>query len=767
MGSALSPYRLGKARDRYNLFTFFNALSYALVAGNIITLFAMRLHASATIIGLLNAMVYASYFFMPLGKTLCKIFPIVRINIIAWVLRALAMTPVLFVPFMENAGRHTQALAVTILGVSLFHVFRGIGMVANNPILNELAMGSDRGSYLTLVQIVNNAVAMFASFALAMLLGRNPPLALYAVIMAVGIGGGIFSGALLRGVPEPQKDAGESRRGFWAISREALSKPVLRDFMGLFFLVALVSAIARIFIVVNAREVFVQVDGIVSLYTVFGGLGALVMGLIIKFLVDRIGAKPLYLTCIIVGFVSLLPAIFFPPGAVDNASTVIPYLSFLFFLVNFGFLGAEGIAQTYFLSLIPAEGMLNLGILYYFVFGIAGAGGSFLAGIFLDVFAGLGLSVFAAFKILFIILGILLAVVLLFQKKLAPLGSLPLRGALEVMFSFRDLRAITLLDKLKKTDDSEEEELLLEALHETPSKLALKGLLDKAKSPRLSTRSDAIRAMDALETLSEDAEKALMADLINNPYTTAYVSARTLGNHGYFPAIPVLRELAASGDYMLAGEAIIALAKLRDEAFRPEIETIIAGTENPRLKIMGVEAFGIYGSPNSLSVLMDILRVKDPPPYLRDAVVLAMARILNIENKFYPLLVRFLEDTTLAPTIAMDEAESAYELFMSGHIGWKSRKAGDDPSHNGGIGVKQAKALQPAVAAYMNESRGTLLAQWILALPGDADQRSDVQEVVRVVLSEIVLDDEFASYDRLKLLIVHWAAHELRAAAKR
>jgi MFS family permease len=504
----------------------------------------------------------------------------------------------------------------------------------------------------------------------------------------------------------------------------------------------------------------------VSLYTVFGGLGALMMGLIIKFLVDRIGAKPLYLTCIIVGFVSLLPAMFFPAGAVDNASTVIPYLSFLFFMVNFGFLGAEGIAQTYFMALIPAQGMMNLGILYFFIFGVAGAGGSFLAGLFLDALTGMGLSVFLTFKVLFVIQALILGVVLIFQKKLVSLGSLPLRGALGVMFSFKDLRAITLLDKLQKTDDSGEEEELLEALYETPSKLALTGLLDKAKSPRLSTRTDAIRAMGALETLDQKAEKALMADLIDNPYTTAYLSARILGNHGFFPAIPVLRELAASRDYMLAGESMIALAKLRDEAFRPEIERIIAKTRNPRLKIMGAEAFGIYGSPNSLSVLMDVLRVKDPPPYLRDAVVLAMARILDIENKFYPLLVRFLADNSQAPMLGKDEAESAYELFIAAHKGGaaarrgrRSRRAAD--SGEGGIGVKQAKVLQPAVAAYMDESNGASLARWILELPEDA-----APEVVRVILSETVLDDEFAAYTRLKLLIVYWAAHTLRAAAK-
>jgi HEAT repeat protein len=62
-----------------------------------------------------------------------------------------------------------------------------------------------------------------------------------------------------------------------------------------------------------------------------------------------------------------------------------------------------------------------------------------------------------------------------------------------------------------------------------------------------------------------------MTDLINNPYTTAYYSTRILGTHDCTAAIPLLRELVTSEDYMLAGEAIVALARLKDEAFHPQI----------------------------------------------------------------------------------------------------------------------------------------------------------------------------------------------------
>jgi HEAT repeat protein len=320
------------------------------------------------------------------------------------------------------------------------------------------------------------------------------------------------------------------------------------------------------------------------------------------------------------------------------------------------------------------------------------------------------------------------------------------------MFSYRDLKAINLLDKLSKTRDSEEEAALLGALQDTPSKLAIKGLLVRIKSPRLSLRMESIRAIDALHTLTENVERALMDDIIYNPYTTAYRSAQTLGNHGVFSAIPLLRELIDSSDYMLAGEAIVALAKLEDTASWPHIEEIVIKTKNPRLKLMGVEAFGLFGFPKSLPTMLDILGGADPPPYLRDEVVLAMANILDIQNKFYPILTRFLADKSMAQTLALDEAEAAYEHFVSAH--GRKRKKRDAAM----IALEnQAKALQPAVNDYVKKSNGSKLCRWILELPDEL-----VHEFVQIVLSEAVLDNELKDQPRLQLLIVNWSAHELR-----
>ena len=752
MPAALSPYRLGKARDTYNYFNVFNAISWQFLTGNVVTLLALRMGANSTYVGSLSAVLYVSFFFLPLGKILANRYSLVKIFSMAWGGRALGMIPVLFAPFIFNSGRQETALFLTILGVLLFHIIRGIGMIANNPILSYLSTGPDRGSYMTQIQVINSAVAMFAGFVIAMLLGGDPPLFLYTIIISAGIGCGIFSGILMSKVPEPQKDEGVKSENFFTVLREALKQNSIRNFMVILIIVALVSGVSRTFIVVYSREVFHLSDGMVSLFAVFGGLGYLMVGLFIKFLVDRIGAKPLFSLCVIIGLVSLIPIIFFPESMKDNFTTLTLFLSFLFFMLNFGWLGSEGVMQTYFLGLVPREKMMDMGIIYFFGFGVAGASGSLLSGIFLDLISSISGSTILSFRILFLILAVISGIALVVMRKLVSLGALPFRGALEVMFSYRDLKAIMIMDKLNKTSDSGEETALLGALQETPSKLSTKGLIARIKSPRLSVRMESIRAIDALDALSEDAEQSLMEDIVHNPYTTAYISARALGNHGVFQATPLLRELAVSGDYMLAGEAIIALAKLGDHAFRPQIEQIVTESENPRLKIMGVEAFGIYCSPDSLAILLGLLRENNPQPYFRDTVVLSMASILDIQNKFYPLLVRFAGDESLCITLALDEAESAYEYFISVH----GRKWGKKDKRLADLG-QHARGFQHAVNEYVKNSCGKELAKWILELPDEL-----VNSIVQMVLSEVIIDDDFCDNDHLRLIIAHWASHELR-----
>jgi hypothetical protein len=205
---------------------------------------------------------------------------------------------------------------------------------------------------------------------------------------------------------------------------------------------------------------------------------------------------------------------------------------------------------------------------------------------------------------------------------------------------------------------------------------------------------------------------------------------------------------------------------------------------------MGVEALGIYGIPDSLYALVDILRGPNPPPYLRDTVILAMSTIIDTQSQFYPLLARFIAEPRLVAALALDEAESACEYY-AGNSAWRSGRIKNELP----LLAQQAENLRGAVASLVQESaasgeavtieteapteiagniepastgskRGVALSRWILELPDFPFLADQSFTVAQTVFSESLLDDELISHRRLQLLIVHWAAYQIRTWIK-
>ncbi|TCW62359.1 MFS transporter [Treponema sp. J25] len=748
----LSPYQLKKARSLYNIFNTLNGLAFTLLSGNIITLYALRLGVSATVIGVLNALVFSSFFFMPVGKYLVRRHPIVQVFATAWLFRYVGMIPILFIPLAVQGARLDIALVLLLLSVSLFHITRGVGMIGNNPVLNELAAGPDRGAYMTTIQIIGSGVSLVTNLLLALLLGRNPPLLMYTLILGFGIGAGIFSSFMLYRIPEPARENPAGEQDFFSTVQHAFARAPFRRFMVIFLTLSFVSSVARSFLVVYGRQVYHQGDGMIAFYSVFGGIGALMVGLLTRLLVDRIGAKPLYVSFTFTALLGLALVLLSPAMNLLSSEEAYPFsqnvivvlLCTIFFIVNFAFAGTEGVAQPYFFGLVRPTDILDLGILYYIVYGLAGAFGSFVAGVFLDMVGQWGISPLWAFRMLYGFLSLLTILVLYWQRKLIRLGALPLRGALAVIFSFKDLRALTLLDKLEKTTQPEEEQALLEALHENPSPVALSDLLTRLRSPRLMVRLEALRAIDALEDLSPEARDALMEDVVHNPFTTAYASARILGNHGVREAIPLLRQAVFSEDYMLAGEALLALARLRDEESRSLIEKVVSSSHNPRLQIMGALALEILGSMESLGVLLDVIRYEHPAPYVRDEITLAMAGILGVGKEFYAVLVQYLSDPLLLSPLVMDMLEEAINTCLKGKRKQTREKM-----------IPIFQDLRIAMEQYLGERKGVPLSCWIQKHLGNLKNPGGF------LFAEIVLEDELAPYERLRLLVGTWIAKHL------
>jgi len=652
MAAPLSPNRLRIARRGFNIFNFFNSFSFVFVSGSFITLFAIRMGASNAVVGILNAIAYSTYFMMPIGKRLLRKKPIVWTFGWAWVGRYTALLPILFAPLLAARGHSGAAIGLLIAGATGFAVFRGIALIGNNPVVGFLASGggekprSDRGEYMVTNSLINSFASMISGLLLALFLGEQANPWAYAFGIGFGIAAGYIGCIFLLRTPEPTDYSPEKTSSLIATTKAAIKDEPFRRFIIIFMVLSFVSGMGRSFLPVYAKEVFAQGDDAVMVYSFIASIGSVVMGLLTRLVVDRLGSKPLFIIFSAVGLFSFLPIAILPGGRSVIASGTVTalFLVFVHFLSNFGFSGEENAGHTYYFALVPKEKTLDLSVVYYFAYGFGGAIGSGLGGIALDGFIALGLGAANSYRALYALLCLILAVALFSMQRLKRLGSRSVSQSLGVMFSPRDLRAFDLLSRLDRSADPDQEVKLIQELGHSASLLSQEELAEYLGSPRFEVRMEALLAFETMPQLSPKLLRPLMKEVETHTFTTAYVAARILGKNGCAEAVPILRKAMEIEDYMLQGTAMIALARIGDIDSIPLIESILMRTRNPRVKISSVYALELMQSKASLPVLVSSLRRDDPPAFVSDEIILAMASIMGIMKEFYPLYSSFIED---------------------------------------------------------------------------------------------------------------------------
>lgn len=650
MARSLSPAKLKAARSSFYVFNTMNSFSFVLLSGSFITLFALRLGASDSLVGLLNSFGYATYFFLPLGKRLVARNRIVAVFGWGWFLRYLAMVPILAAPFLAARGMPGLAFGLIAAGVAGFNIFRGIALIGNNPVLASLAEGRDRGSFLVNVQIVNNLSGMATNLLVAFALARfasstaapGAVTALYDGFIALGLAVGMAGALILLRTPEPVDYRPGVPASLVKTIVEAVREPKFRTFFGVLIILSFGAGMARSFLPVYAVAVYHQSDDLVMAYSLIASLGAVAMGLLTRLLVDRLGAKPLYFIFTSVAAISIIPAVISPN--LPRALEAILFLGAFNFLSSFGLAGEENAGQTYYFGLVPKERNLDLSVVYFLAFGLGGALGSTAGGLGLEVLRAVGLGPAAAYRVFFGAVLLCLLASLLGMGRLVRLGSASVRESLGVIFSLRDLRVFDLLQRLDRSASPAEELRLIHEIGSSASPRGQKELLSYLASPRFEVRVEALLAIENLPSLGAETLEALDEEVRRNPFTTAYLAARVLGKQGGPQHLPVLKEALRAADYMLQGAAVVAVARLGDASSREDIEDILVHTQIPRVRLQAAYALELLGDRDSVPALVSCLRREDPPAYISDELVLALADILGIMDAFYPMYAAFLED---------------------------------------------------------------------------------------------------------------------------
>lgn len=652
----LTPRQLRAAQRSFTLFAFLNMISFQLLTGNVIALYGLRLGAGEPLIGVLYSFMPLAYLMPLAGRAVVRRLGTVRTMGMFWIARQLLMVPILFAPLAAARGRPDVGIWLIVVSVVGFHLARGVAMTSFNAVVGAVTTPAERGSFLARIQLVSHLGAIAAGLAMGLLLQQRSPLLLFTLILAIGIVTGLLAARELFRLPEP---AALARPGsFGPALRDAFRRRGFPRFVVVLALNSFVTAMALPFLLVYVKRVHGLGDNTTILLAAVGSVGAIVMALVSSFVIDRVGSSPLLLLFNSVLAVTLLLVVAAPPLVSPAAAWI--YLGVIFFLAAFASWGTENTHSVYYLSLIRAEERLNLGIFDLVVIGLGAMLGSLAGGAVLGRLASLpGLATADAYRIYYGAMVAAYAVVLLLTMRLDRLGAASFPNVLGIFVSPRQLRALALLHRLKASRTPDAAEFLIQRLGEVRSDLAAPDLLRALRSPRFTVRSEALDALSEVP-LNDEVRAALITEVEEQGFTTAYQAAELIGRREMREAVPALRRGLESDDVFLAGKCMVALARLRDEGSLATVARKYRETANPRLLIHGAAALELYGRPDSLATLLEPLE-RGPTPFARDEIILAAAGILRISDTFYPLYQEFLTERRHGLALLADLLEERQE----------------------------------------------------------------------------------------------------------
>lgn len=650
------PAQRKVGRRMFINFELINTLSFSLLAGNIIMLLLMKFGASKVLLGIVQAMPYAAYLFMPLAKALVPHFGLVRTFGTAWTIRYLVIAPIVLAPLVVLWGYPAWGIGLVLLGYSLFQMTRGFGLVSISPLVQAISAGKDRGSWLSLKNMVVYGASMVAGLLISFSLSGDAPLERYSILMGAGMILGLVACSFIFRIPEPEGGKDSAKSPFFADLREALSETTYRRFFLAFGLYYFVSGMGRSFYVVYARKAAGFNDDTAMLLMVLSGLGPIAMGWFSRMALDRLGAKPLFIL-FHGGFLLATATLAFisPPGGLE--AWII--LGLVFTLGSLGGAGGENAAQAYFMGICKTRHQFNVGMFYYLVLGLSGALGSFAGGAALQLLGDLpGLARGQDWQWFFALVLVLGLVVLVFQSRLIRNKDVSVAQAFSSMVSPRAIRAMRLLQRLDNSTSLAQEELTLSKMAGSTSELVVHELLKRLGSPIFAIRNRALLALGKLGG-NPRVEAALIEHVAQHQFATAYRAARMLGEFGSSAAIPTLRQALESPDYLLQAYSASALGELQDQESRPAMEAIVASSTNTLVMVHSLGALKQLRNPGSLTVLLGIMGKKDLGESIHDELIMAMGAICGIEHWFYDKYLVFLEQASSAAGLLSDELDAA------------------------------------------------------------------------------------------------------------
>ncbi len=353
------------------LFATFNALSYQMVLGSPMVLYAKSLHASATVLGIIAGM-------MPL----LVIFQIPAANHVArigyknfvyagWGLRVLFIFGMGMVPlagFFLNTSTQLVLLLSLLFG---FNLSRGISSAAWLPWITTLIPLPIRGNYLSREAACVHMASCGAFCLAGAFLGRSSRPWHFALIFGFSAVAGTISLNFLKRIPDVPPPENEITAKIGVPWRAIAAHPPFRKLLRLYIAWSVAYGGMAAFTVAYLRVEAGMPEGTIMGVTALAFLGGLAGLAFFQSRTDRLGSRPVLTFCLALWSLILLGWLAFSGRLVHPRLGLVTALEllmgFAFALVNMNntrlaMVLAPEMGRSHFFALFSVVGNLTLGL---------------------------------------------------------------------------------------------------------------------------------------------------------------------------------------------------------------------------------------------------------------------------------------------------------------------------------------------------------------------------------------------------------------------
>ncbi|MBN1657645.1 MAG: MFS transporter [Anaerolineae bacterium] len=629
-------------------FTFF---------GSIFVLYLNTLGLDKTQIGsLLSLLPFFGIVAIFVASTVAR-FGYKRTFILSFTARTAMAVPLLVIPALIGQFGKGPILVFIVVTVAAFGLFRAVGFTAFYPWLQEQVPDSVRGKYSAIKNSLASLAAMFAMAGAGYILGSDPDLDRFVIVISAGILFGILSIWTATRIPggAPIPNAASETSSYREMVAAGKDPNLAYYLVGVGLITLATTPLVSFVPLFMKDEVRLSANQVVWLDTAVL-LGGLASSYLWGWLTDRYGSKPVMTSSIFL--LPLLPlAWLFMPRGVTWSLYLALAIAVAQGLIYTGWNISSG--RLLFVRVVPVEKKSAYLALYYAWMGIAGGLAQLLGGWLVDLTTGLdvrwGILHLGSYTTLFT-LGIILPLVsAALLRRVQADSSVSARQFAGMFLRGNPFLALESVVRYHRARDERAVVVMTERLGSARSPLTIEELLEAIHDPRFPVRFEAIVSISRHGPHAQLTD-ALIETLEGNEPALSTMAAWALGRIGDERAIAALRHGLNARYRSVQAHCIRSLATLGDQTVLDLVVQRLEIEEDVGLQLAFASAAGMLGATAATGRLLTLLRDARGED-ARVEFTLALARLVGQEHGFVQLQRRVATE----PGTALSQAVTALQ----------------------------------------------------------------------------------------------------------